>query len=248
MAILTIFFTLLFAFILWRSIVGAGRTAARATQEHARLTQAQTQMFYDAMTPEAKTRVVEAKQARIATARADQRERLAIVGVALLVFALVFSVFMIVPAPAQVLYGDPYDGARIAQRYTSPRNVFYRSPTLQDVYGWGGAPFAYAPPLPPPTPIEPNWPAAPPPPIGWVYRYYAPCADPDCSTLRVAVGADGLNVRTAPGGWVTGALANGVPLVPLQKQGDWVLVAPACPLAPTFTWSWTAGVPLSVCL
>jgi hypothetical protein len=69
--------------------------------------------------------------------------------------------------------------------------------------------------------------------------------------VLVSVGADGLNVRTAPDGlgFVTGALANGTPVIPLQKQGNWVLVAPGCALAPTYTYSVTAGgVPLSVCL
>jgi len=101
MAILTIFFTLLFAFILWRSIVGAGRTAARATEAHARLTQEQTQMFFDAMTPDAQARITDARQQRIATARADQKQRLAVVGVALLVFALIWFVAMLVPSPAR---------------------------------------------------------------------------------------------------------------------------------------------------
>jgi hypothetical protein len=111
-----------------------------------------------------------------------------------------------------------------------------------------GEPLSYAP-LPPtvipspPPPVE----APPPYPIRWVWRYYAPCADPRCGMLRVEVGADGLNVRVAPAGPVALSLTNGVPLIPLQKQGDWVLVAAACPLAPTFTWSWTAGVPLNRC-
>jgi len=125
-----------------------------------------------------------------------------------------------------------------------------QSPSLQDVYGWGaGEP--YSPRMnvyrwgwgwaPPPLAY------APPAPLGWIWGHYAPCGDPQCGVLVVQV-VDGLNVRATPGGIVTGALANGVPVVPLDKAGPWVLVAPACPLAPTFTWSVTAGVPLSVCL
>jgi len=56
-----------------------------------------------------------------------------------------------------------------------------------------------------------------------------------------------LNIRTVPEGPVIGALANGVPVIPLTKSGPWVLVAPACTLMPTWTFSVTAGVPLSVC-
>jgi len=129
-----------------------------------------------------------------------------------------------------------------------------QSPTLQDIWGWGGAwPRAYAPPMAyapvppaawaPPPPVEPP----PPYPIGWVFYRLAPCADPSCGTLRIVVGADGANVRADPGGPITGALANGVPLAPLQRAGDWILVAPLCPLALTYTWSITSGVPLSVC-
>lgn len=108
-------------------------------------------------------------------------------------------------------------------------------------------PLAYAP-LPPPSDAPPLPPLAAPPPLGWVYRYYAPCADPNCSTLVVAVSADGLNVRPNPNAPAFLSLANGTPLVPLQRQGDWVLVAPACPLGPTGAWSWTNNVPLSACL
>src|SRR5262249_7790730 len=39
------------------------------------------------------------------------------------------------------------------------------------------------------------------PPLGWVYNYYAPCADPQCRTVVVNVDAAGLNVRTAPNGY-----------------------------------------------
>jgi hypothetical protein len=33
----------------------------------------------------------------------------------------------------------------------------------------------------------------------------------------------------------------GTPLYPLGKQGNWILVAAACDLTPTWAWSWTAG-------
>jgi hypothetical protein len=91
---------------------------------------------------------------------------------------------------------------------------------------------------PPPPPL---------PPLGWVFYRYAPCADEKCSTLIVNVGADGLNVRVSPNGYPIVALVNGTPLIPLQRQADWVLVAPACDLTPTFAWSWTAGVSLARC-
>ena len=93
--------------------------------------------------------------------------------------------------------------------------------------------------------LPPEAPAPPPsirvtpppvPPLGWVYNYYAPCADPQCRTLVVNVDAAGLNVRTAPNGYPVMSLVNGTPLIPVQKQGDWLLVAPACDLAPTWAW------------
>src|SRR5215831_17685440 len=85
------------------------------------------------------------------------------------------------------------------------------------------------------------------PPLGWVYGPFTVCANPDCTALIISVGADGLNVRTGPNGLVIMSLANGVPVIPLQQAGRWVLVAPACFLVPTWTWSVTSGVPLSVC-
>ena len=87
-----------------------------------------------------------------------------------------------------------------------------------------------------------------PPPIGWVYGPYTMCGDPPrCSTGVVNVPADGLNIRTVPNGYPVMSLVNGTPLIPLQKQGDWLLVAPACDLTPTWAWSWNAGVPLNRC-
>jgi hypothetical protein len=70
-----------------------------------------------------------------------------------------------------------------------------------------------------------------PPPLGWVYCPYTMCGDPPrCSIGVVNVQADGLNVRVAPDGPATMSLVNGTPLIPLQKQGDWLLVAAACDL------------------
>ena len=91
-------------------------------------------------------------------------------------------------------------------------------------------------------------PIPPAPPLGWVYGPYTMCGDPPrCSVGVVNVQADGLNVRTAPNGYPVMSLVNGTPLIPLQKQGDWLLVAPACDLTPTWAWSWNAGVPLNRC-
>jgi hypothetical protein len=87
-----------------------------------------------------------------------------------------------------------------------------------------------------------------PPPLGWVYGRYTRCGNPpQCSIGVVHVGADGLNVRAAPNGPPIMALVNGTPLVPIQRNGDWLLIAAGCDLTPTFLWSWTAGVPLNRC-
>ena len=68
----------------------------------------------------------------------------------------------------------------------------------------------------------------PPPPLGWVFGGYTNCGDPSCGTLFVTVPADGLNVRTIPNGPAVLSLVNGTPLVVVQRQGDWTLVAPGC--------------------
>jgi hypothetical protein len=87
-----------------------------------------------------------------------------------------------------------------------------------------------------------------PPPIGWVYAPYTMCGDPPrCSMGIVNVQADGLNVRVAPNGPPVMSLVNGTPVIPLQKEGDWLLVAAGCDLTPTFAWSWTVDVPLNRC-
>jgi len=59
---------------------------------------------------------------------------------------------------------------------------------------------------PPPPSIRVNPAPAPVPPLGWVYGYYAPCADPGCRTVVVNVDAAGLNVRTVPNGYPTMSL------------------------------------------
>jgi hypothetical protein len=103
-------------------------------------------------------------------------------------------------------------------------------------------------PPPPSARVTVTPPYSGPPPIGWVYGPYTMCGDPPrCSMGVVNVQADGLNVRVAPNGPPVMSLVNGTPLVPLQKQGDWLLVAPACDLTPTWAWSWNAGVPLNRC-
>jgi hypothetical protein len=87
-----------------------------------------------------------------------------------------------------------------------------------------------------------------PPPIGWVYQPYTVCGDPPrCSMGVVNVDASGLNVRITPDGPPVMALVNGTPLYPVDKRGNWLLVAPACDLTPTWAWSWNVGVPLNRC-
>jgi hypothetical protein len=87
-----------------------------------------------------------------------------------------------------------------------------------------------------------------PPPIGWVYKPYTRCPFwPVCSTVVVSVEADGLNVRVTPNGPAIMALVDGTPITPIRFEGNWVLVAPACDLTPTWAWSWNTGVPLNRC-
>ena len=104
-----------------------------------------------------------------------------------------------------------------------------------------------APPSPPArVTVQPQYNGLP--PIGWVYAPYTQCANPpQCSMGVVTVDASGLNVRVAPNGPPVMALVNGTPLYPMGQRGDWLLVAPACDLTPTWAWSWNAGVPLNRC-
>ena len=100
----------------------------------------------------------------------------------------------------------------------------------------------------PPARVTVQPPYSGPPPLGWVYGPYTSCGNPpQCSMGVVNVGADGLNVRVVPNGPVIMALTNGTPLYPVQRSGDWLLVAVGCDLTPTWAWSWTAGVPLNRC-
>jgi hypothetical protein len=100
----------------------------------------------------------------------------------------------------------------------------------------------------PPAQVTVTPPYQGPPPIGWVYAPYTQCANPpQCSMGMVNVQADGLNVRVVPNGQPVMSLVNGTVFYPLQRQEDWLLVAPACDLTPTWAWSWNAGVPLNRC-
>jgi hypothetical protein len=93
-----------------------------------------------------------------------------------------------------------------------------------------------------------------PPPLGWIYGPYTVCTEwksvfwtVECLNEVVNVQADGLNVRMAPNGPPIMALVNGTPFIRLRRQGNWLLIAPACDLTPTWAWSWTANVPLNRC-
>jgi hypothetical protein len=71
---------------------------------------------------------------------------------------------------------------------------------------------------PPEAPPPPPSIRVTPPPLGWVYNYYAPCADPQCRTVVVNVDAAGLNVRTVPNGYPVMSLVNGTPLIPFYRN------------------------------
>ena len=237
---LNIMLTILILYLTWRFWRAVWRTANRSvasTEASAAALQNMQQIMLDAMTPEAKQRIYEAQQLRIADARVADRARhqrqMRRGAIFLAIVALIL--FISARGHAQPFFGDPYDGARAAQWQWAPPNVYQRAPQLP--------PLAYAPPpLAYTPPIAPS-------PLGWIWGHYAPCANPACDALVISVGVDGLNVRATPGGFVVAALANGTPVAPLTKEGPWVLVAPLCALAPTWTWSVTAGgVPLSVCL
>jgi hypothetical protein len=176
---------------------------------------------------------------------------------------IVFAVLVVIALLAAILNSR----AANAQWYNYPYAPWriqpgFRAPPVADPYVYARA-RSYG--LPPPAPgadvappvaqydPAPNMGPQPllvsTPPLGWIYGPYTVCTDPPrCGAIVISVGADGLNVRMAPNGPVVAALANGVPVIPMGRDGDWMLVAPACALAPTWTFSWTAGVPLSVCL
>ena len=107
--------------------------------------------------------------------------------------------------------------AHAAEKCVNPDGT--QDPVCANDEDWGGEPrqrVTVAPPLPPG-----------PPPLGWVYGPYTMCGDPPrCSTGVVNVQADGLNVRVTPNGPPVMSLVNGTPIIPLNKQGDWLLVAP----------------------
>jgi hypothetical protein len=174
-----------------------------------------------------------------------------------LICVIIFWIFMgLRPAPAQGL--GPYmgrDGRVHAQVIAGPDGSIWPVIPTYCQHSWGPCPVPLGPPIrpfaafgPPPLAYAPAEPPPPPQPMGWIWGRLAPCAAPDCTILTVQVAVDGANVRAAPGGPVIGALANGVPIVPLQKVDGWILIAPACPLVPTYTYSVTSGgVALSVC-
>jgi hypothetical protein len=121
-------------------------------------------------------------------------------------------------------------------------------PGIEDQCRWNDKLVYDDPACKPPAHVTVAPPYQGPPPIGWVYGPYTQCGNPpQCSMGMVNVPAAGLNVRTVPNGPPVMALVNGVPLYPVTRQGDWILVAAACDLTPTFAWSWTAGVPLNRC-
>jgi len=173
--------------------------------------------------------------------------------------ALWFAVMVVYNhAHAEGLVLDPYygwvsaprgfPGARMPGVWSRHAAMPWTAPGFS--YRPPDAPPFIVPPPPPPAAIAP--PPEPPPmegpqPMGWVFVRYAPCADPNCQTLTVNVNVDGLNVRGAPAGAPISSLANGTPLIPIKRVGDWVLVAAACPLVPAYAWSVTANVPFLVC-
>jgi hypothetical protein len=146
------------------------------------------------------------------------------------------------------VYGPPDHPPGCRATYCPARPFAWVPPAPPAYFSFGFAlpwfppPVYYAPP-PPPVYVPPP----PPGPLGWVYGPYT-YRDPS-GAVWVSVGADGLNVHTAPNGPTVLALANGTPVVPLRHEGNWVEIAAGCALAPTYTYSVTAGgVPLSVCV
>jgi len=140
-------------------------------------------------------------------------------------------------AHAQVIVGPDGRGWPVAPTFCTP--------------GFGPCPVVLGAPLPPPMayapPLAPQEREPMPPPLGWVYSPFLACVEADCRTLLVNVpGAEALNVRVVPNGPVALSVFNGTLLLPLQQQGSWTLVAPACRLTPTGLWS-TAYVSVGAC-
>jgi hypothetical protein len=148
------------------------------------------------------------------------------------------------PAAAQIQSGPNISPSGIPFTF-APRAGYLGPPAA--ILPYGPVPLAYGPPEPPPIAYGP--PPGPPPPLGWVYTRHTSCPEPRaCPVVFVSVAADGLNVRPhGPEGPPLMSLVNGTPLLVLTRQGSWTLVAPACELVPTGSWSWTAGVPLNRC-
>jgi hypothetical protein len=169
-------------------------------------------------------------------------------GYLVLMAAICVAVFIFIlsmrPAPAQGIYMGR-DGRAHAQVIVGADGSAWPVAPTFCTPGFGPCPVVLGVPgVPPAAPLPP----APPAPLGWLYAPYTQCADPPrCSMGTVTVQADGLNVRITPDGPPVMALVNGTPFVPLDRRGNWFLVAPACSLTPTFLWSWTAGVPLNRC-
>ena len=81
-------------------------------------------------------------------------------------------------------------------------------------------------------------------PIGWVAGRFIQCGYAECVT---SVPAAGVNVRTGPGGQITGALVNGVRVIVVGQAGYWLAIQAQCPIVRTGVWSDTANVPLLMC-
>ena len=91
-----------------------------------------------------------------------------------------------------------------------------------------------------PIPANPN-------PIGFVVWRFVQC-DTYGQNCFISVPADAANVRVSPGGEITGALINGVPVTVLGRAGYWLAIQVTCQLTRTGLFSDTAGgVPLLGC-
>ena len=163
---------------------------------------------------------------------------------------IIGALLLTTTANAQGIYMGR-DGNVHPQVIVGPNGAAYSVAPTFCTPGFGPCPVLTGPPyLPPISPRITPVPPPPPPPLGWVYGPYTACGNPpSCSVGVVSLQADGLNVRTGPDAAAppTMALVNGTPLIPMDKRGNWILVAAACDLTPTFLWSWTAGVPLNRC-